>query len=45
MIYTHDLKNGQILEIDNEGETTGIGFRSGSSSQQQSQSRGFTTGG
>jgi len=44
MTYTSKLDNGQQLEIENEGDTTHIAFSSRSSGQQQSQSRGFTTG-
>lgn len=44
MNYECELKIGQHLEIDNEGEQTIVSFSSRATGQQQSQGHGFTTG-
>jgi len=44
MKYECEIKEGQHLEIDNEGAQTFVNFSNRATGQQQSQGQGFTTG-
>jgi hypothetical protein len=44
MTYTHDIRNGQRLLVENDGHDTQVALSSGDSGQQQNQSAGFKTG-
>ena len=44
MTYTHDLRNGQRLLVQNDGDKTRVALSSGDSDQQQNQSTSFGTG-
>src|SRR5215210_4711057 len=44
MSHEFELENGRLLVVENDGETTLVSLSSGSHSQQQSQSTGFSTG-
>jgi hypothetical protein len=45
MNYYYDLENGRRIELRNEGNQTIVSLGSRGPGQQQSQGRGFTTGG